>query len=40
MHEIDKTKLPDQTKSRLYEIKKIENHLSMRPMKENHTVKN
>ena len=25
MHEIDKTKLPDQTKFRLYEIKKIEN---------------
>ena len=26
MHEIDKTKLSDQTKFRLYEIKKIENH--------------
>ena len=25
MHEIDKTKLSDQTKFRLYEIKKIEN---------------
>ena len=25
MHEIDKTKLTDQTKFRLYEIKKIEN---------------
>ena len=27
MHEIDKTKLTDQTKFRLYEIKKIENFL-------------
>ena len=26
MHEIDKTKLPNQTKFRLYEIKKIENY--------------
>ena len=26
MHEIDKTKLSDQTKSRLYEIKKIDNY--------------
>ena len=26
MHEIDKTKLPDQTKYRLYEIKKIEDY--------------
>ena len=26
MHEIDKTKLSDQTKFRSYEIKKIENH--------------
>ena len=26
MHEIDKTELPDQTKFRLYEIKKIENY--------------
>ena len=26
MHEIDKTKLLDQTKFRLYEIKKIENY--------------
>ena len=26
MHEIDKTKLSDQTKYRLYEIKKIENY--------------
>ena len=25
MHEIDKTKLTDQTKFRLYEVKKIEN---------------
>ena len=27
MHEIDKTKLSDQTKFWLYEIKKIENYL-------------
>ena len=27
MHEIDKNKLSDQTKFRLYEIKKIENYL-------------
>ena len=27
MHEIDKTKLSDQTKFRLYEIKKIDNYL-------------
>ena len=26
MHEIDKTKLTDQTKFRLYEIKKIDNY--------------
>ena len=26
MHEIDKTKLSDQTKFRLYEIKKIDNY--------------
>ena len=26
MHEVDKTKLSDQTKFRLYEIKKIENY--------------
>ena len=26
MHEIDKTKLSDQTKCRLYKIKKIENY--------------
>ena len=42
MHEIDKTKLSDQTKLRLYEIKNTEINeiLSMRLMKENHTVKN
>ena len=40
MHEIDKTKLPDQTKFRLYEIKKLLIILSMRLMKENHTIKN
>ena len=28
MHEIDKTKLPDQTKYRLYEINKIENYFT------------
>ena len=28
MHETDKTKLPDQTKLRLYEIKNIENFLN------------
>ena len=41
MHEIDKTKLSDQTKFRLYEIKKkLKIILSMRLMKENHAVKN
>ena len=40
MHEIDKTKLSDQTKYRLYEIKKLKFILSMRSMKENHTLKN
>ena len=40
MHEIDKTKLSDQTKFRLYEIKKLRIILSMRLMKENHTIKN
>ena len=30
MHEIDKTKLSDQTKFRLYEIKKLKIILSMR----------
>ena len=28
MHEIDQTKLSDQTKFRLYEIKKIENYFT------------
>ena len=28
MHEIDKTKLSDQTKFRLYEIKEIDNYLA------------
>ena len=41
MHEIDKTKLTDQTKFRLYEIKKkLIIILSMRLIKKNHTVKN
>ena len=40
MHEIDKTKLSDQTKFRLYEIKKWKIISSMRLMKENHAVKN
>ena len=40
MHEIDKTKLSDQTKYRLYEIKKFKIILSMRLMKDNNTVKN
>ena len=40
MHEIDKTKLSDQTKFRLYEIKKLKIILSTRLMKQNHTVKN
>ena len=40
MHEIDNTKLSDQTKFRLNEIKKLKIILSMRSMKENHTVKN
>ena len=40
MHEIDKTKLSDQTKYRLYKIKKKRIILSMRSLKENHTVKN
>ena len=39
MHEIDKTKLSDQTKFRLYEIKKLKIILSMRSIKENHAVK-
>ena len=40
MDEIDKIKLSDQTKFRLYEIKKLKIILSMRLIKENHTVKN
>ena len=40
MHEIDKTKLTDQTKLRLYEIKTLRIISSMRLMKENYTVKN
>ena len=40
MHEIDKTKLSDKTKFRLYEIKKMKIILSMRLIKENHTAKN
>ena len=40
MHETDKTKLSDQTKFRLYEIKKMKIISSMRLMKKNYTVKN
>ena len=40
MHEIDITKLSDQTKFRVYEIKKLKIVLSMRSMKKNHSVKN
>ena len=40
MHEIDKNELSDQTKFRLYEIKKFEIILSMRLMKQNYAVKN
>ena len=40
MQEIDKTKLPDRTKFRLYEIKKLIIILSMRLINKNHTVKN
>ena len=40
MHEIDKDKLSDQTKFRLFEIKKVKIILSMRLMKQNHEVKN
>ena len=39
-HEIDKTKLSDQTKFRLYEKKKLKIILSTRLMKQNDTVKN
>ena len=40
MHEIDQTKLTDQKKFRLYEIKKLIIVLSMRLINKNHTVKN
>ena len=40
MHEIDKTKLTDQTKFRLYEIKKLKTILSMRLINKNYTIKN
>ena len=39
MDEIDQIKLSDQTKFRLYEIKNLNIILSMRLMKENHSVK-
>ena len=39
MHDIDKNKLPDQTKFRLYEIKKLKIILSMRLMKQNYAAK-
>ena len=40
MNEIEKTKLSNQTKFRLDEIKKIENYLSQKSIKENYAVKN
>ena len=40
MHEIDKTKLADQTKFRLYEIKKIENYFINEISERDSTVKN
>ena len=40
MGETNKMKLPDQTKFRLYEIKKLKIILSMRLIKENHAKKN
>ena len=40
MHEIDKTKLSDQTKFSLYEIKKLKTILSMRLINKKKTVKN
>ena len=40
MNEIDKTNLTDQTKFRLNEIIKIENHLTQILIKENYAVKN
>ena len=39
MHETDKNKLSDQTKFRLYEIKKLKIILSMRLMKQNYAAK-
>ena len=40
MNEIDKIKLSDQTKFRLDEIKKTENYLTQKSIKENYAVKN
>ena len=40
MHEIDKTKLTDQTKIRLYEIKKLKIVLLMILINKKNTVKN
>ena len=40
MHEIDQTKLTDQTKFRLYEIKKLIIVLSMIIINKKYTVKN
>ena len=40
MHEIDKTKLSNQTKFRLYEIKEIENYFINEINQQKHTVKN
>ena len=40
MHEIDKTKLSDQTKFRLYEIKTIGNYFINEINQKNYAVKN
>ena len=40
MHEVDKTRLTDQTKFRLYEIKNIENDFINEINKKKYTVKN
>ena len=40
MDKIKKTNISEQTKFRLDEISKIENYLSKKLIKENHTVKN
>ena len=40
MHEIDKTKLSEQTKFRLSEITEIEIYFYLETNQQNHTVKN